>query len=98
VVATYARAIETKDLVLFRTVKPNLSRDEERRLVDGFRAVSSQRVALTILSIDRQAQDATIRVHRRDSIQAGGRQQTIDSQQTLRMARTGGGWVIEEIR
>ena len=25
VVATYARAIETKDVALFRTVKPNLS-------------------------------------------------------------------------
>ena len=30
--STYARAIETKDLALFRSIKPNLSRDEERRL------------------------------------------------------------------
>jgi len=42
VVATYQRAIENKDLALFRSVKPNLSREEERRIEEGFRAVTSQ--------------------------------------------------------
>ena len=60
--ATYGRAIENKDLALFRTVKPNLSREEERRLTEGFRNVVSQRVELTILSIDRQSQGATVQV------------------------------------
>ena len=44
VTASYARAIETKDIGLFRAIKPNLSREEERRLQDGFRAVTSQKV------------------------------------------------------
>ena len=53
VVAAYARAIESKDLALFRSIKPNLGADEERRIQQGFRAVTSQKVNITIVSIDR---------------------------------------------
>jgi hypothetical protein len=42
VVAIYARAIETKDIGLFRSVKPNPSGDEQRES-EGFRAVASAR-------------------------------------------------------
>ena len=97
VVATYARAIETKDVALFRSVKPNMSPDEQRRIEEGFRAVTSQRVDVTILAIDHQGQDVSVRLRRRDTIQAGGRQQTADSQQTMILARAGAGWVIREI-
>ena len=97
VVATYQRAIETKDLALFRSVKPNLSREEERRIEEGFRAVSSQQVSVSILSIERRGQDASVRLKRRDTIEAGGQRQTAESQQTMTLARTGGGWVIVEI-
>jgi hypothetical protein len=96
--ASYARAIETKDIGLFRAIKPNLSREEERRLQDGFRAVSSQRVNTTILSIDRKGDEAVVVLRRRDTILAQGREQTAESQQTLRLARTAGNWVIVEIR
>jgi hypothetical protein len=98
VTATYARAIEGKDLALFRSIKPNLSREEERRLQDGFRAVTSQRVDLTILSIDRRDNDASVVLRRRDTIQAGGRQQTTESRQTLTLARTSAGWKVIDIR
>jgi hypothetical protein len=96
--ATYARAIETKDLALFRSIKPNLSREEERRLQDGFRAVTSQRVNVTVASIDRRGDEATVLLRRRDVIHVGGREQAAESQQTLRVARSGTGWVILEIR
>jgi hypothetical protein len=98
VVAAYGRAIETKDLVLFRSIKPNLSPDEERRLQQGFRAVTSQRVNLTIASIDRRGNTATAVVQRRDVLDVGGRRQTVDARQTLTFARSGNGWVITEIR
>jgi len=97
VVATYARAIETRDVALFRTVKPNLSSDELRRIEEGFRAVASQQVNITILSIEQHGQDASVRLRRRDTIQAGGRQQTSEGQQTMTMTRSGSGWVIREI-
>jgi hypothetical protein len=98
VVATYGRAIEAKDLALFRSIKPNLSAQEERRLQDGFRAVTSQRVSLSIISIDRKDNAALVVVRRRDDIEAGGRRQTTDTRQVLTLSRTPGGWVIIEIR
>jgi hypothetical protein len=98
VVASYARAIESKDVSLFRSVKPNLSREEERRLQEGFRAVVSQQVQITPLSIDINQQDATVTAQRRDVIDAGGRRQTVESRQTFRLSRTGAGWVITDIR
>lgn len=97
VVATYARAIETKDMALYRSVKPNLSAAEQRTIEDGFRAVTSQRVTVTIQSIEHRGQDARVQLRRHDVIQAGGRQQTADSQQTLTLARGASGWVIREI-
>jgi hypothetical protein len=98
VVATYARAIETKDLALFRSVKPNLTSDEQRRIEQGFRAVASQQVSMSVTSIEPRGSDALVHIRRRDTIQAGGRQQTTESLQTMTLTRTASGWVIREIR
>ena len=96
VISTYGRAIETKSLTLFRTVKPNLSAEEERRITAGFRSVTSQQVAITILSIDRKGDTAVVRLRRRDTVMAGGRQQTSESQQTITLSKHGS-WAIEQI-
>jgi hypothetical protein len=97
VIATYARAIETKDVALYRSVKPNLSAAEQRTIEQGFRAVTSQRVTVNIQSIEHRGQDAVVRLRRQDVIQAGGRSQTSESQQTIMLIRAGSGWVIREI-
>jgi len=55
-------------------------------------------VNVTIGSIDRRGDEATVVLRRRDVIQVGGREQAAESQQTLRVARSGTGWVILEIR
>jgi serine/threonine protein kinase len=96
--STYARAIENKDIGLFRSVKPNLSNDEQRRLEEGFRAVTRQKVALTVLSIDRRGPRAVVALKRVDTITAGGRDRTVESQQTVTLERSGDGWIISEIR
>jgi ketosteroid isomerase-like protein len=97
VVATYARAIESKDLALFRSIKPNLGADEERRIQQGFRAVTSQKVNITITSIDRRGDAATLQLQRQDIIEAGGRRQSPESRQTMTLTRSNGTWVIVEI-
>jgi serine/threonine protein kinase len=97
VIASYARAIESKDLDAFRAVKPNLSDAEQRRLQDSFSAVASQKVDITVLSIEHRASTALVKVRRRDTLTAGGRAQTSDSQQTMTLVRSGAGWVISEI-
>jgi hypothetical protein len=98
VVASYARAIESKDLALFRSLKPNMTADEERRIQQGFRAVTSQKVNITILSIDRRGDRATVQLKRLDEIEAGGRRQAApESRQTMTLARQQRTWVIVEI-
>ena len=98
VVATYARAIEAKDLALYRSVKPNMTADEQRRIEQGFRAVASQQVTMNVISIEPRGSDALVHIRRRDTIQAGGRQQVTESLQTMTLTRTVSGWVIKEIR
>jgi hypothetical protein len=90
----YARAIENKDLVLFRAVKPNLTKEEESRLQKAFASFRSQVVKITIQSIQVQVRQATVRVLRRDTIDSS----TIASfPQTLLLDRGQGGWTIREI-
>ena len=96
-VATYVRAIESKDLALFRSIKPNLGADEERRIQQGFRAVTSQKVNITITSIDRRGDTASLQLQRQDIIEAGGRRQSPESRQTMTLAKSNGTWVIVEI-
>jgi hypothetical protein len=98
IVASYARAIEEKDVRLFRSLKPNLTREEQRRLEDSFRTVQQQSVNVTIQSIDRKGDGAVVSLRRRDTFQAGGRQQQTESQQTLTLRRSGGTWTIVEIK
>jgi hypothetical protein len=97
-VAAYARAIENKDVALFRSLKPNLSAAEEQRLQQGFRSVTSQRVRISPVSVTVQDREASVVADRRDIIDAGGRRQTIDSRQTFRLTRANAGWVITDIR
>jgi hypothetical protein len=92
--ADYARAIESKDLTLFRSVKPNLTKDEEVRLQKAFASVHTQLVKITIQSIQLGSGQATVRVSRRDTIDSS----TIASfPQTLLLDHGAGGWTIREI-
>jgi serine/threonine protein kinase len=93
----WARAIENKDLAAYRALKPNMTATEQRRIEEGFRAVSSQRVEITILGIEKRGQQAVVRLRRRDTIVVDGRQQTQESQQTVTVVRAGSGWLIRDI-
>jgi serine/threonine protein kinase len=98
VLRTYERAIETKNVDLFRSVRPGLSAAEESRLRASFSQIDSQQVDIVVedLRIDRRS--ATVRISRRDTIMSGGRRQTASSRQTLRLEKGAGGWIITEIR
>jgi len=94
VIADYAKAIENKDVDLFKTVKPNLSVDEEKRARAAFASIQSQVVKITFLSIDLKETQAVVKVTRRDTINGsipGAFPQTF----TMSKGRTG--WVIEDI-
>jgi len=98
VLGTYERAIETKNIALFREIKPNLSANEEKRLTDAFRNTDSQDVEITVNSIAIEDDSATIGATRRDIITVRGRSQDGNSRpQSFVLSRTGGKWVIVQI-
>jgi hypothetical protein len=94
VIADYARAIETKDVGLFKTVKPDLSSDEEKRLQEAFRSIPSQQVGITIDAVEVDGAQAVVRASRRDSING---KPLRPHQQTFRLVRKDGAWSIQSI-
>jgi serine/threonine protein kinase len=98
VIRTYERAIETKSVDLFRSVRPGLSAAEENRLRTSFSQVDSQQVDIVVEDLRVEGRTATVRISRRDTITNGGRRQNASSRQTLRLEKGAGGWIITEIR
>jgi hypothetical protein len=92
--ATYQRAIETKDLALFKSVKPNLTDDEARRLRKAFDSTRTQQVQITVASVDCQEKTCVVHLNRRDTLDSS----IVSSfPQTMRLAQSSDGFVIEEI-
>ena len=81
-------------MALFRSVRPGLSAAEEARLRDSFKQIESQQVTLDIEDVKVDGRAATVRIARTDNLVVGGRKQTQNSRQVLRLEKTGGGWVI----
>lgn len=90
----YVRAIETRDIALFKAVKPNLTADEERLAKKAFENIQSQTIEMTIQSIEVRDAEATVKVSRRDTINT-----SIVSgfPQTFSMEKDKDGWSIREI-
>jgi hypothetical protein len=91
---SYARAIETKDLPLFRSVKPNLSAEEEKRLRKAFDSTKSHEVTITLEAVDCEESRCVARLKRRDTLD---RSIVSSFPQTVRLAQGAQGMVIEEI-
>jgi len=96
VLRTYERAIETKDLALYRSVRPGLTPAEETVVRNSFRQVDSQQVDIRVESLKVDGRTATARISRQDTLVTGGRRQTQNTMQTLRFEKTAAGWVIAE--
>ena len=93
VIADYERAIETRDIALFRTVKPNLSGQEERTLRGTFAQVRSHQIDMTLGPIEVDGRQARVRITRQDVIDG----KPFAFQQSLVLAKDGGHWTIREI-
>ena len=94
VLETYIRAVEAKDVEMFRTVKPNLSGDEEKRVRMAFKSIQSQVVKMNVLALDVKDGKATVKVSRRDTINGS----IVSSfPQTFQLAKEPAGWTIQDI-
>jgi serine/threonine protein kinase/tetratricopeptide (TPR) repeat protein len=94
VITDYGRALETRDVTLFKTLKPDLSGDEEKRLREAFKAIQSQRVSITIESVQIEGSRATVRVSRQDTLNGKSMRPL---QQTFRLVEKDGTWTIQSI-
>ena len=94
VIADYGRAIETRDVALFKTIKPDLSGDEEKRLEDAFKAIQSHLVGIAVDSVKIEGTKATVRVSRRDTING---KEMKPQQQVFRLVQKSGAWTIQSI-
>jgi hypothetical protein len=96
VIRVFERAIETKDIALYRSVRPNLSRAAESVLMNSFRQIDSQEIELRVENLRIDGRTASAQVVRRDTLVTRGRRQTQNSTQTLRFEKTEAGWIIAE--
>jgi serine/threonine protein kinase len=98
IVGTYKTAIETKNVGLYRSVRPGLTAAEETRLRDSFRSTESQQITITFDEIRIDGRTATVRISRQDvAITSGGRRQTQSLRQTLRLEKSATGWIITAV-
>ncbi len=93
-IADYGRAIETHDIALFKSLKPDLSSEDEKKLAEAFKAIQSQQVGITIDAIEIDGAKAVAKISRKDTIN-GKPQRPL--QQTFRLAQKGGTWTIQSI-
>jgi hypothetical protein len=94
VLEVYVRAVEAKDMQMFRAVKPNLSEEEEKRARTAFKSIQSQVVKMNVLSLDVKEGKATVKVSRRDTINGS----IVSSfPQTFSLAKETAGWTIQDI-
>ncbi|HZM95470.1 MAG TPA: serine/threonine-protein kinase [Vicinamibacterales bacterium] len=96
VIGTFERAIETKDIALYRSVRPNLSKAAETVLTNSFRQIDTQEIDLQIENLRVEGRTASARIVRRDTLIISGRRQVQNSTQTLRFEKTATGWIIAE--
>jgi serine/threonine protein kinase len=96
VIRVYERAIETKDIALYRSIRPKLPRAAEAVLMNSFRQIDSQEIDIRVENLRIEGRTASARLVRRDTLVTAGRRQTQDSTQTLRFEKTDAGWIIAE--
>jgi serine/threonine protein kinase/tetratricopeptide (TPR) repeat protein len=94
VIADFARAVETKDIALYRAVRPGISAEDEKHLREAFKTIRSQTVTLTIHSVQVDGGRAVVKLSRRDTID--GRSLNA-MEQTIQLQKGPAGWAIQQI-
>ena len=93
-IADYGRAIESQDVALFKSLKPDLSAEEEKRLRESFAAIKSQKVGITIESVEIEGTKAAVHVVRQDTV--NGHALKLPPQ-VFHLVRDGADWRIQSI-
>ncbi len=94
VIEDFERAINTRDLALYKSLYPGLTADQEKAVRTAF-GEGSQKVAITIGSpMQIEGNQATVRISRQDTVKGKAMPQR---QQTFRLVRRDGAWMIQSM-
>jgi len=93
VIAEYGRALQSKDLALFRSIKPNLSGAEEDKLRASFANIKDWRVNISISSVMIDGSQATVHASRNDTVNG----KAVSLHQTFTLTKSANGWTIRAI-
>ena len=94
VLGDFKRAIESKDVALYKSVRPSLSGDDEKKLRAAFLSVRSQEVDLSVESVSIDGSQAVVRVVRSGTVNG---QPVPIQKQVFRLSKGPSGWVIRDI-
>jgi serine/threonine protein kinase len=94
VISDFERAVNTRDLALYKSLLPALSPDQEKVLRDVFKE-GSQSVVITLDGPPViEGGQATVRVSRKDTVKG---KTMPPRQQTIRLVQKGGVWTIQSM-
>jgi len=94
VIADYERAIENKDIGLYKRIWPTLSSAQEKALMSAFNNKSRQDVQIKLLGVDIGGREATVRLQRSDVVDG---KPIKPFNQTVTLVRQGDAWAIKSI-
>jgi serine/threonine protein kinase len=92
--ASLKRAIEEKDLALYKKIRPGLTADDERKLRDSFNSVASQQVDYSVDSVSFDGDRATLQVTLTGRVSGKANPPV---HQVMRLVRSDSGWVIDQL-
>jgi len=94
VIAEYGRALQTKDLALFRSIKPNLSGAEEDKLRASFANIPKNwQVNIAVSSVLIDGSQATVHASRTDTVNG----KPMSHHQSFTLTKGASGWTIRDI-
>ena len=97
--ADYARAIETKDLILLRRVRPGLDDDDLRRWARSFEITQSRKVSLRVQHLEVGADRAEASGRREDVVLfTSGQRLRTETRFVCTLVRGPQGWTIQDLR
>jgi serine/threonine-protein kinase len=94
VISEYERAIEGKDVALYRRIWPTLTAAQEKSLRSAFDARQQQDVRITLGPVEVKGDKATIRLTRNDVINGKA---VAEMKQTVSLVKQGDRWTISSI-
>ena len=93
-VADFERALNTKDIALYKSLRPGLSADEERRVRESFKIKVQVALSVVGVEVDPSGGRATVHVTRQDTVDG---KPMPSRQRAFQLVQRDGTWTIQSL-